>query len=268
MILGGRGLLDLDVELVDDHPAAARDLPVLVQLAGLRVGAAAVVQVHHATVGRRPLVGAHPELAAQGPGELGEEAAAGAVRRDGAATAASGGLARAEVALEPALCGVAAALRGEHPGTTQAELPQGDAILVLVAGGLIALLEPLVLLVEGQQIVGTDVRGLQPLGPGLPVGGEDRLLTGQQRALGDRGGLGARGTGEDDHPGPAAVSGHGALEDMGDQSLAAGLDAQVLTDLARFGDLEQRLTGELDRLGRDRVELGPCGAGAAGSGGR
>src|SRR5699024_10246711 len=122
-------------------------------------------------------------------GELREEAAAGAVGRDGAATAAAGGLARAELAGDPALGGLAATLRGEHAGAAQAELPQGDAIRVLVAGGLVALLEALVVLAVGQQIVGADVRGLQPLGPGLPLRGEDRVVARQQRGLGDRGGL-------------------------------------------------------------------------------
>src|SRR5699024_6802067 len=236
--------------------------------AGLRVRSAAVVELDHAAVGRGPFVGAHPELPSERSGQLGEEPAAGAVRRNGAAPTAPGLLARAEVALEPALRGLAAALRGEDAGAAQAELPQRDLVLVLVTGGLVALLEPFVLLPVGQQVVGADVRGLQPLGPGLPVGGEDRVLAGQQRRLGDRGGLGARGAGEHRHPGPAAVARHRAFEDMRDQTFAAGLDTEVLTDLSRLGDLEQRLTGEPDGLGRDRIELGPRGAGAAGGCGR
>src|SRR5699024_8915251 len=149
-----RGLVDLDLELVDDHAAAARDLPVIALPAGLRVRSAAVVEMDHAAVGRGPFVRAHAELVTERSGQLGEEPAAGAVRRNSAAATAPGLLARAEVALEPALRGLAAALRGEHAGTAQAELPQRDAVLVLVAGGLVALLEPLVLLPIGQQVVG------------------------------------------------------------------------------------------------------------------
>src|SRR5699024_3451965 len=154
---GRRGLVDLDLELVDDNAAAARDLPVIALPAGLRVRSAAVVEMDHAAVGRGPFVGAHPELPSERSGQLGEEPAAGAVRRNGAAPTAPGLLARAEVALEPALRGLAAALRGEDAGAAQAELPQRDLVLVLVTGGLVALLEPFVLLPVGQQVVGADV---------------------------------------------------------------------------------------------------------------
>ena len=237
-------------------------------LAGLGVGAAAEVEMDHAAVGRGPLVGAHAELAAQGAGELHEEAAAGAAGGDGAAAAAGGGLPRPELPAQPALGGLGTALRGEHPGTAQAQLPQRDAIGVLVAGGLVALLEALVLLAIGQQVVGADVLGLQPLGPRLPGRGEDRVLARQQSGLGDGRGLRTHGTGQHDHPGPAAVAGHGALEDVRDQALPGGLGAEVLTDLSGLGDVLERLAGEVDGGRGDRVELRTRGAGAAGGGGR
>ena len=222
----------------------------------------------HATVGRGPLVGAHAELATQRARQLREEAAAHAGRRDRAAAAATGGLAGAELAVDPPLRGLCAALRGQHAGAAEAELPLRDAVGVLVAGGLVALLEALVLLPEGQQVIGADVLGLEALGPRLPLGGEDRVVAREQRGLGDRGGLRAGGTGDHHHPGPAAIPGHGAVEDMGDEPITGGLGAQVLADLAGFGHLEQRLAGELDGIGGDRVQAGPGGAGATGGGGR
>src|SRR5690625_7622276 len=57
-------LLVLHVELIDDHAAVARSLGGRVLLAGLGVRTATVAQVHDATVGRGPLVGADPELTA------------------------------------------------------------------------------------------------------------------------------------------------------------------------------------------------------------
>src|SRR5699024_5367898 len=122
---------DLDVELVDDHTRAAGDLGLAVVLPGLGVGTAAVAEVDHAAVGRGPLVGAHAELGAQGAGELHQEAAAGAARRDRALAAAGGGLAGAELAGQPALGGLAAALLREHAGAAESQLPEGDAVLVL-----------------------------------------------------------------------------------------------------------------------------------------
>src|SRR5699024_552029 len=138
------GAAVVDVELLDGDLAAAGDLATLVLLTGLRMRAAAVVQVHDSPVGRGPLVGADAELLAQRARELGEEAAAAAVRRHGAAATPLGGLAGAELALEPALGGLGAPLRGQHARPAQAELPQCDPIDVFVAGGLVALLEPLV----------------------------------------------------------------------------------------------------------------------------
>src|SRR5699024_2780207 len=55
------GLLVLHVELIDDHAAVARSLGGRVLLAGLGVRTATVAQVHDATVGRGPLVGAGPD---------------------------------------------------------------------------------------------------------------------------------------------------------------------------------------------------------------
>src|SRR5699024_11014354 len=102
------GLPAPQAELSADHAAGARSLGGRVLLAGPGVRTATVAQVHDATVGRGPLVGADPELTAQGSGQQREEAAAGAVGRDGAASAPPGGRPGAEVALDPAFGGVGA----------------------------------------------------------------------------------------------------------------------------------------------------------------
>src|SRR5699024_11535509 len=106
-----------------------------------------------------------------------------AVGRDGAASAPPGGRPGSDLALDPAFGGVGATLRGEHAGAAQAQLPLGDLILVLLAGGLVPELEALVVALVGQQIVGTDVLGIQSLRPGLPVGGKVRVIAGPLRGI-------------------------------------------------------------------------------------
>ena len=90
-----------------------------------------------------------------------------------------------------------------------------------------------------EQVAHADVAGLQPVTPGHPGGRQDRVGTGQQRAVVDRDVLGARGARHGHGPAPAGVGGVETLEQVGDDPVAAHLDTEMLAHLLGTNDVLQ-----------------------------
>ena len=142
-----------------------------------------MVQGDHPAVVGGPLIGADPEQPPHGAGHTHEETA-GAAGSVGLADAVG---ARAGLAVVPALGGAAPASGAEHAGPAEVELVQGRRV-PLLTGGLPARLQALVGLAARQTVGAPHVPGPQAVCPGHPGGGEQRLLTGQEADLADRGG--------------------------------------------------------------------------------
>ncbi len=132
--------------------------------------------------------------------------------------------------------------------------------------------EPVVVVLDGQQVAGSEVLGADPLVPRDPLGRDDGTRAGQQRHLaeGDRCVRVVHGGHDRDGPGPAAVAGLGGREVVGgraDGGVARdvlGVHPEGLADLAGLvvGRLDRSSPREIDRVTQARWD-GPLLRGIA-----
>ena len=97
-----------------------------------------------------------------------------------------------------------------------------------------------------EQVSDTYVAWLQPVAPGHPGGGQQRVGAGEQRAVVDGDGPGARGARYGHRPAPSGIGGVEALEQVGDDPVASRLNAEMLSHLLRADDVRQRGTRQAD----------------------
>ena len=202
--------------------------------------ATAVIQGDHAAVVSGPLVGAHAEHGAHGPGQAQQEAAGGAW---GVSLAHAVGV-RAMITVVPALGGLFDTFGAQDPGAPQVELIQGDSITLLLAGGLPSGLKTLVGLALGQAIGAGDITGHKPIRPGDPGRRQQRILTGQELHFTNSGGTPARWTGQGHGPAPPPVAGHSAVEEVGNKTLTGRARCDVVGHSPGGGNLLQGPLGQ------------------------
>ena len=208
-----------------------------------------MVVADHGTVGRRPLVRADPEHLPQHPCHRQEVAAA----RAGCRRTQRQPRGRPVRAGIPTVGGGLPALPAEHPGASQAQLPERDPVGLLVIGGGVAGLEVGIVLAVGQLVAGAQVTRRQPLRPGQPGRCQHRAVAGQQHDLRDGGGARPRSPGHGDRPAPAPVAAGGAAEEVRHHPIRLGHQPQVGAHRSRLGHLDRGRQGQLDGGGADRV---------------
>lgn len=218
---------------------------------GLGVGPAAVVEAHHPAVGRGPGVGAHAEGVPQGACHRQPEAAARAVLgcRVGRRCVRPVG------PVVPPLGRDLAPLGGQHPLATEAQLPLGHPVDVLIAGGLEAGLEVGVLLDVGQHVGRAQVARGEPVGVGHPLGRDHGGGARQQGGLGHGDVLGPCDPGHGDGPAPVRVARVQAGEVVRRDALAVHHGCHVLAHQPRLGDRLGGLAGHVDRAQHGGVGL-------------
>lgn len=116
-----------------------------------------------------------------------------------------------------------------------------------------------VLRLGGQQVAGPHVAGPEPLAPGHPLGGEERVGAGQQHRFVKRDVLGAGCPGDRHRPAPAPVTGLFGLEIVGDDPVPLGDQCHMLTHHPGRGGFLRRRACEVYRLGAQTVRGGGTG---------
>jgi hypothetical protein len=212
------------------------------------MGATAVLDRHHLTVGRGDLVGTDAESRPERPLERNEKAAGSTVSR----RLFRHRSVRAAIAGIPPVRGIPPAFARKHPNSTKAKLESHLFDLGIVAQE-VGRDQPGVIRCRRQEVARAKVARLEPLAPGQPGRGQHRVRTGQQHDLGHRR-LAGRRSAHGDRPVPADVAGQARGERVRYQPFALGPHAQVFADLVarRF---DGGRPGQLDRLGTLRVQL-------------
>jgi hypothetical protein len=217
------------------------------------MGATAVLDRHHLTVGRGDLVGTDAECRPERPLERNEKAAGSTVSR----RLFRHRSVRAAIAGIPPVRGIQPAFARQHPNSTKAELESNLFDLGIVAQE-VGRDQPGVIRCGWQEVTGAQVARPEPLAPGQPGRGQHRVRTGQQHDLGHRR-LGVRRSTHGDRPVPADIAGQARGKGVRYQPFALGPNAQVFADLVARR-LDGGRPGQLDRLGTLRVKLELDGA--------
>ena len=235
-----------------------RDRLLLAGQLDLGVRAAAVVERHHAAVVVGVAVGADAERAGQVAGQAHEEAA----RPAGLGSALGERRLGTAVAGVPALGRHVDALRGEGADPAEAEvlgdlahLRLGVGVERVVAEG-VGRHQARVLVLDGEQVAGREVAGLEPLLVGDPRRRHDRVGAGDEHDLVDGGLAAVRGTGQRHRPAPAGVAGARAGEQVGDDELTLALGTEVLTDVGGVRQVEDHGAREVGGRGQGGVGRG------------
>ena len=229
--------------------------------------ATAVVAGNDPAVVRGVGVRAATEHLAEHAAQRDEKPAAGAGRRGGPGQWRP----RPVLAVVPALGGLITAGRGQYPGPAR-EGPLRDvqrpgrigrfrrAVGVPVDYGVVPGQhhhgdEPFVVIVRGKQVTHADIAGLEPVAPGDPGGGQQRVRPRDEGAVVNGHVARARGTRDGHGPAPAGVSGIEAGEQVGDDPVAPRLHATMLSHLLGADDVGQRGTRQVDGLRAGLIRL-------------
>ena len=212
--------------------------------------AAAVFEVDDGSVGRH-LVAAHPEHRPQRTGERQEEPAIAADALGGLCHLRAG----AVVAVVPALRRLGPAPGTHHRASSQPDLG-GGLVDLRVAGGHVTGHQPQVVRQRRQQVAGAQVAGPDPLIPGHPLRGQQRLGPGYQHHLADRRMVGTGVTGHHDRPLPALIAGQVGEESVGGAGGIFVADAEVVTYRVVAAVLDDRRPRQLDCTSQDRRQFG------------
>ena len=234
---------------------------------GLAVRPAAVIQGDDAAVVRALPVGADPEDRPQRTGQSDAESAVEALAR----RLAGHGRRGAAVAVIPPLGGIVSTVLRQHPGATQAELPECLRCQLGLRVG-VRRDEAGVVRRRGQQVAGREVLRLDAVAVGDPGGRDESSGTGQQHDLVDGDRVGAIGAGHRDGPLPTDVRRVGARKGVGHHQCVVGHGTQVLADRGAT-NLPGHPAGQLDRgdqgrVGCSRVSGQRCGRSGGGVGRR
>lgn len=218
--------------------------------------AAPEIQRNHLTIGRGHGIGTHAEDVTKHATDRHQEPARRTLHID---CLSHRGI-RPTVAIVPALRRLISPRDGEHPLTTQADLPSGGQFRSLSIQQCIPFgvprNQPRIIGRCGQDIADTQVAWLQSFTPRHPCRGKDGIGPGQQHDIVDRYMLRSRRARERDRPTPADVRGIGAHEQVSGNQFFFHEHFEVFADDGRPSLVDHRGKGDVLGLFQACIEGG------------